>query len=101
MLKLSTLRIAQVAIGILILVVIRTLAELIAITSNHPSSDNLNTVYLVGALTAAAAALACHILFAFGKHRLVLLLAGVTILGLIVLKIAPHHSRRDSVSATD
>jgi hypothetical protein len=34
MLKLSTFRIAQVAIGILILVVIRTLAELIAITSD-------------------------------------------------------------------
>jgi hypothetical protein len=60
MLKLSTFRLAQVAIGILILVVIRTLAELIAITSDHPSSDNLYTVYLVGALMAAAAALACQ-----------------------------------------
>jgi hypothetical protein len=91
MLKLSTVRIAQVAIGILILVVIRTLAVLIPITSDHPSSNNLITVCLVGALMAAAAALACHILFAFGKNRLVLLLAGVTIFGLIVLKIA-HHS---------
>ena len=81
MLKLSTFRIAQVAIGILILVVIRTIAELISITSNHPSSDSLNPVYLVGALIAAASALACHILFAFGKHRLVLLSGGRNNLG--------------------
>ena len=87
MLNLPTFRIAQVAIGILILVVIRTIAALIPQTSDRPSLDDLNSVYLVGALIAATSALVCHILYAFGRHRLVLLLASLTIVGLIVLKI--------------
>jgi hypothetical protein len=88
MLNLPIFRISQVAIGILILVVIRTIAALIPITSDHPSLDDLNLVLLVGALIAATSALVCHLLYAFGKHRLVLLLAGLTVVGLIVLKIA-------------
>jgi hypothetical protein len=87
MLKLSTIRIAQVAIGILILAVIRTTAALIPITPSDPHFGNLYRVYLVGALIAATAALVCHILYCFGKHRLVLLVAATTIAGLIVFKV--------------
>ena len=90
MLKLSTFRIAQVAIGILILVAIRTIAALIPITPDDSHLGNVYRVYLVGALIAATAALICHILYSFGKHRLVLLLAAMTIVGLIVLKIMQH-----------
>jgi hypothetical protein len=89
--NLSTFRIAQVAIGILIVVVIRTIAVLVPITSNLPDLNDSKTLYLVGALIAAVSALACHVLLAFGKHRLVLLLAGTTMFGLIVLK-ATHHA---------
>jgi len=86
MLKLSTFRIAQIAIGILIIVVIRTIAALISLKPD----DNFYRVYLAGALIAATAALACHILYCLGKHRLVVLLAAMTILGLIVLKVMQH-----------
>jgi hypothetical protein len=90
MLKLSTSRIAQVAIGILILAVIRTVAELIPITPGDSHLGNLYRVYLIGALIAATAALLCHVLYSFGKHRLVLLVAAMTIVGLIVFKVAQH-----------
>ena len=90
MLKLSTIRIAQFAIGILILAVIRTIAALIPITPDDPHLGNLYRVYLVGALIAAAAALVCHILYSLGKHRFVLLVAATTLVGLIVFKVVQH-----------
>jgi hypothetical protein len=90
MLKFSTLRIAQVAIGILILVVIRTISALIAIAPDDSRLGNVYRVYLVGALIAATATLACHIIYSLGKHRLVLLVAAATIAGLIVFKFAQH-----------
>jgi hypothetical protein len=90
MLKLSTFRIAQVAIGILLLAVIRTVAALIPITPDGSHSGNLYRVYLIGALIAATAALVCHILYSLGKHRLVLVLAALTIVGLIVFKVVQH-----------
>jgi hypothetical protein len=90
MLKLSTFRIAQVAIGILILAVIRTIAALIPIIPDDSHLGNLYRVYLVGALSAATAALVCHILCSLGKHRLVLLVAATTIVGLIVFKLVQH-----------
>ena len=90
MLKLSTIRIAQVAIGILLLAVIRTIAGLIPTIPDDPHLGNLYRAYLVGALVAAAAALVCHILYSLGKHRLVLLVAATTLVGLIVFKVVQH-----------
>lgn len=79
-------RIAELAIGVLILITIRTIAEVLWLAGPAISPDTIR-VYLVGALAASMSALICHVLIAFKRHGLIIGLTAVTIAGLIWLKL--------------
>jgi hypothetical protein len=88
MLQISTRRLAQAAIGVLIVIVIRTLSELLLsydAVSHSPGAHQ--KIYIIGSLAAAVAALGAHILHAFGRDKLVLLVTVVTIIALLAYKI--------------
>jgi hypothetical protein len=88
MLRISTRRLAQVAIGLLIVVVIRTLSEILRLYNPSVIGPDAHLrVYLIGSLAAAVAALATHILHALGYDRLVLVVTSITIIALLIYKI--------------
>jgi hypothetical protein len=85
---LSTVRAAQAALGLLIVVAIRSIAEFFRIgaASGAPIGDG-QVFYLKGALVASIAALAVLVLHAFGQHRWSTLLTAAVILALLAWKI--------------
>ena len=88
MLLISNHRLAKVAIGVLIVIVIRSLSEVLLM--HNPvslGSSAQQKVYIVGSLAAAVATLATHILHAFRRDRLVLIVTAVTIIALFAYKI--------------
>jgi VanZ family protein len=88
MLRISTRRLAQVAIGLLIVVVIRTLSEILRLYNPAIIGSNADLrVYVIGSLAAAVAALATHIFHALGHDRLVLLVTSITIIALLIYKM--------------
>jgi uncharacterized membrane protein len=88
MLQISTHRLAQVAIGVLIVIVIRALSEVLLMYNPASlSSGAQQKVYIIGSLAAAVATLAAHILHAFRRDWLVLVVTAVTTISLLVYKI--------------
>jgi hypothetical protein len=86
MLRISPCRLAQVAIGLLLVIVIRWLSDVLRLYGPAVIGPGAH-LYLVGSLAAAVATLVAHTLHAFGRDRLVLLVAAITIFGLLVYKI--------------
>ena len=80
---------AQVAIGVLIVVVIRSIAEFFRLggSAGVPLTGE-QFFYIEGALAAACAALIALALHAFGRHAAAVLFTFAAIIGLIVWKTA-------------
>jgi hypothetical protein len=85
---LSLRRMAQIAVGLMIVIVLRTLSELWRINAcgGAPLASE-GKLYLIGAMAAAAAAFGSFILFAADHHRLAIAVAAITTLGLFVFKV--------------
>jgi hypothetical protein len=81
-------RMAQIAVGLLIVIVLRTLGELWRLdacrTGPLASDAKLN---LIGATAAAVAAFVSFILLATAYHRLAIGVAAISTLGLFVVKV--------------
>jgi hypothetical protein len=82
-------RAAQVAIGVLIVVVIRSIAEFfrLGIATGAPLTG-VEVFYIEGALAAACAALVALALHAFGHHAAAVVFTFAVIIGLIIWKAA-------------
>ena len=85
---LTPTRIAQGAVGLLIVIILRALGELLRIdacgTTGLTSDGRL---YAIGAMAAAAAALVAFALHVLNRDRLAIAVAGIGILGLFAYKI--------------
>ena len=81
-------RMAQIAVGLLMVIVLRTLGELwrIEACGMTPLASE-GKLYLLGAMAAAAAAFASFILLAADHHRLAIVVAAGSTLGLFVFKV--------------
>jgi hypothetical protein len=86
--SLSRYRAAQVAVGVLVVITIRSLAEFLGLYKHSatPLGPEL-LLYIYGALTAAVGALATLVFHAFGRHLSAIVLTGTVIAGLFVYKI--------------
>lgn len=81
-------RAAQVAIGLLIVIAIRSLAEFFRI--RDPAATPIPPellLYIYGALGAAVAALLVLILYAFGRHLTAIVVTGIAVVLLLIYKI--------------
>jgi hypothetical protein len=86
----SLQRLSQIGLGVLLLIVIRSLAEVFRLQYVHADALRVPQVtpYVGSALFTAivlAAALGCH---AWGRYRIAIGIAIVTVLALLVYKIA-------------
>jgi len=80
--------IAQISVGILILIVVRSLAEFFRLyRSQTQTIDRAMLFYIQGSLAAAVVALAAFILLAFAMPHAVIGLTAVTIIALIIAKL--------------
>ena len=88
MARLRPQRIAQVAVGLLIVIVLRALGELLHIdVCGATGFTSLGKLYATGAMAAAAAALVAFALHAMGRDHAAIGVTAVSILGLMVYKI--------------
>ena len=81
-------RLAQASIGLLVVIVIRSLGA--ALWSGGPatlSSAPQYAVYLQGAFAASVAALAALVLHAFDRDRLAVLATGMMVVALAIYKV--------------
>ena len=69
MLRISPCRLAQVAIGLPLVIVIRSLSEVLRLYGPAVIGPDAH-LYLVGSLAAAVATPVAHTLHAFGRDRL-------------------------------
>ncbi|TPI32153.1 hypothetical protein FJW08_10335 [Mesorhizobium sp. B3-2-1] len=85
---LSTARAAQAALGLLIVIAIRSILEFFHVggASGGPVGDG-QLFYVEGALAASIAALAVLVLHAFGRHRWATMLTAAVIVTLLAWKI--------------
>ncbi|MBZ9672037.1 hypothetical protein LB543_16465 [Mesorhizobium sp. ESP7-2] len=85
---LSTARAAQAALGLLIVIAIRSILEFFRVggASGGPVGDG-QLFYVEGALAASIAALAVLVLHAFGRHRWATMLTAAVIVALLAWKI--------------
>ena len=80
---------AQIAIGVLIVIVIRSIAEFFRLGSSADAPlPGERIFYIEGALAAACAALIALAFHAFGRHAVAVIFTIATIIGLIVWKAA-------------
>ena len=86
----SIQRMAQISIGILLVIVIRSTAEILRL--HHILGDQLTAAqvgpYLVGALVAAITALAVAVLHFTGRDRTSIVVTVSAIAGLMIYKVA-------------
>jgi len=87
--SLSRNRAAQIAIGVLIVIVIRSIAEFFRLRdpSMPPLAPEL-LLYIRGALGAAVAAFIALVLHAFGRDRSAIMVTAVAIAALLAYKIS-------------
>ncbi|UCI21437.1 hypothetical protein FJ970_10980 [Mesorhizobium sp. B2-1-8] len=85
---LSTARAAQAALGLLIVIAIRSILEFFRVggASGGPVGDE-QLFYVEGALAASIAALAVLVLHAFGRHRWATMLTAAVLVALLAWKI--------------
>jgi hypothetical protein len=76
-----------IALGVLLLVVIRSIAEILRIDDPAAGVSDRQYHYLVGVLVAASAALVVLLLHAFGRHLVAIWLSVAVVLALFAYKI--------------
>jgi len=88
MMSFTLFQLAQVSVGTLILIVIRSLAEFFRLYQPEAQTiDRAMLFYIQGGLAAAIAALAAFILLAFAMPYAVVGLTAVTIIALLIVKL--------------
>lgn len=81
-------RTAQVAVALLIVIVLRSLGEVLCIDAHGATGlTSEGRLYVIGAVAAAAAALVAFALHLFNRDGLAMAIAGVSILGLFLYKV--------------
>jgi hypothetical protein len=81
-------RLAQASIGLLLIIVIRTLGQVL--WADNPAVASLgqeHSVYITGAFLASVAAMVALILHAMDRDRLAMLLTAMTVVALLVYKV--------------
>lgn len=85
---LTASRIAQGAVGLLIVIVLRALGELLRIDACGATGlTSEGRLYAIGAMAAAVAALVAFALHVLNRDHLAIAVAGVSILGLLAYKV--------------
>jgi hypothetical protein len=84
----TTARVSLIALGVLLLIVIRSIAEVFRIADPAKGIADEQYFYLVGALAAATAALLVLILHGFGRHLLAIGVAAAVVAALFAYKVA-------------
>ena len=84
----SRVRLAQIAVGLLIVVTIRSLAEFLRLYDPAAAAIGPERLmYIYGALAAAVAALLALVLYAIGRSASAVGITAATIAGLLIYKI--------------
>lgn len=84
----TTARVSLLALGVLLLIVIRSIAEVFRIAGPAQGIADDQYFYLVGAFAAAIAALLVLALHAFGRHLLAIGVAAAVVVALFAYKVA-------------
>jgi hypothetical protein len=81
-------RLAQISVGVLLLIVIRALGQVLwPLNTAAPSLGEEQRFYIIGAFFAALAAMSAFVLHAVNRNQLSSLLTGMTIIALLIYKV--------------